>query len=51
MAIFSIYKDLEGKRTKVLGWKDRESAHEIILASHARFGSNNARAVGSAIWK
>jgi inorganic pyrophosphatase len=48
---FSIYKDLEGKRTRVLGWKDRESAHEIILASHARFRSNNARAVGSAIWE
>jgi inorganic pyrophosphatase len=34
---FSIYKDLEGKRTKVLGWKDRESAHAIIKSSHARF--------------
>ncbi len=48
---FSIYKDLEGKRTKVLGWKDRESAHKIILSSHARFSSNNARVVGSAIWE
>ena len=46
---FSIYKDLEGKRTTVLGWKDRESAYEIIRASHARFGSSNARVVGSAI--
>lgn len=34
---FSIYKDLEGKRTKVLGWKDRSAAHSIIEASHARF--------------
>lgn len=34
---FSIYKDLEGKRTKVLGWKDRQAAHEIIQSSHARF--------------
>jgi inorganic pyrophosphatase len=34
---FSIYKDLEGKRTKVLGWKDREAAHAIIKSSHARF--------------
>ncbi|MFZ0662842.1 MAG: inorganic diphosphatase [Acidobacteriaceae bacterium] len=34
---FSIYKDLEGKRTKVLGWKGRDAAHEIIQASHKRF--------------
>lgn len=34
---FSIYKDLEGKRTKVLGWKGREEAHKIIQSSHARF--------------
>jgi inorganic pyrophosphatase len=34
---FSIYKDLEGKRTKVLGWKDKNAAHEIIEVSHKRF--------------
>lgn len=34
---FSIYKDLEGKRTQVLGWKDREAAHQIIQRSHKRF--------------
>jgi inorganic pyrophosphatase len=34
---FSIYKDLEGKRTKVLGWKSREEAHKIIRLSHERF--------------
>lgn len=34
---FSIYKDLEGKRTKVLGWKDRDAAHEIIRVSNERF--------------
>ena len=34
---FSIYKDLEGKRTKVLGWKDRQTAHEIIQRSHKRY--------------
>jgi inorganic pyrophosphatase len=39
---FSIYKDLEGKRTEVLGWKDRETAHEIIQLSHARFRTPNA---------
>lgn len=34
---FSIYKDLEGKRTKALGWKDRDEAHRIIRLSHERF--------------
>lgn len=34
---FSIYKDLEGKRTRVLGWKDREEAHRNIRLSHERF--------------
>ncbi len=34
---FSVYKDLEGKETKVLGWKDREIAYEVIQSSHERF--------------
>jgi inorganic pyrophosphatase len=34
---FSIYKDLEGKRTKMLGWQDVSKAHEIINASHDRY--------------
>ncbi len=34
---FSVYKDLEEKETKVLGWKDREAAHEVIRSSHERF--------------
>jgi inorganic pyrophosphatase len=38
---FSICKDLEGKRTKVLGWKDRDAAHEIIQLSHTRFGAGS----------
>lgn len=37
---FSIYKDLEHKRTQVLGWKDRETAHEVIRSSHQRFFQN-----------
>ena len=36
---FSIYKDLEGKRTKVLGWKDRDTAHAVIHDSLRRFSS------------
>lgn len=34
---FSIYKDLEGKRTKMIGWKDVAKAHEIINESHDRY--------------
>ena len=34
---FSIYKDLEGKRTKVLGWKDVEDAKRMINTCHERF--------------
>lgn len=34
---FSIYKDLEGKRTEVLGWKDCDAAYESIRVSQARY--------------
>ncbi len=34
---FSVYKDLEGKQTKVIGWKDRDAAFEVIRSSHDRF--------------
>jgi inorganic pyrophosphatase len=34
---FSVYKDMEGKRTKVLGWKERDAAQESIQASHQRY--------------
>jgi inorganic pyrophosphatase len=36
---FSVYKNLEDKRTEVLGWKDRDAAYEIIRTSHTRFGA------------
>ena len=34
---FAIYKDLEGKRTQVIGWDDAEAARNMILACHARY--------------
>jgi inorganic pyrophosphatase len=34
---FSIYKDLEGKRVEVRGWKDAAAAREIITKSHKAF--------------
>ncbi len=34
---FSIYKDLEGKRTKMVGWKEVGFAHQVIMESHQRY--------------
>jgi inorganic pyrophosphatase len=34
---FSVYKFLEGKETKVLGWSEARKAKEIIRACHDRF--------------
>ena len=34
---FAVYKDLEPTHTKVLGWKDRDAAYEVIRSSHDRF--------------
>lgn len=38
----SIYRIPQGRRARVLDWKDRKSAHESIRASHARFVSGLA---------
>jgi inorganic pyrophosphatase len=34
---FSIYKDLEGKRTEALGWKDRQIARQTVETAHQRY--------------
>jgi inorganic pyrophosphatase len=34
---FSVYKDLEGKRTKMAGWQDVTIAQQRIMESHQRF--------------
>jgi inorganic pyrophosphatase len=34
---FSIYKDLEGKRTKIGGWHDAATAHRVIVESRERY--------------
>jgi inorganic pyrophosphatase len=41
---FSVYKDLEEKQTKVIGWKGREEAFEVIRSSHERFMHNTIAA-------
>ncbi len=33
---FSVYKDLERKKTRVKGWEDRESAIKVIIDSQQR---------------
>ncbi|MGQ0563381.1 MAG: inorganic diphosphatase [Gemmatimonadota bacterium] len=34
---FAVYKELEGKRTEVLGWSDIERAHEVIVDCLKRY--------------
>jgi inorganic pyrophosphatase len=34
---FSIYKDLEGKRTRMLGWKNGAIARQVIMDCHQRY--------------
>jgi len=36
---FATYKDLEGKRAIVSGWKDAEYARKVIKDSHDRFAT------------
>ncbi len=38
---FSIYKELEKKKTGIEGWEDREQAVKIIKASQLRFKEQN----------
>ena len=34
---FTIYKELEGKKTEMLGWKGREEARQILVESRERY--------------
>lgn len=43
---FSIYKDLEGKRTEVLGWKNADAAFQLIVQCHEKFMRNRESARG-----
>ena len=38
----SIYKDLEGKRTKTIAWQDQKEARHVILESRDRFSGEKA---------
>ena len=39
---FAIYKDLEGKRVEVKGWRDAARAREVVIESAERFLSDRA---------
>ncbi len=39
---FSIYKDLEGKRVEVKGWRDASVARNTVIASQKRFAEGKA---------
>ena len=41
---FSIYKDLEGKRTEMKGWHDASVARALIMKCHEQFESKGAAA-------
>jgi len=34
---FGMYKELEGVTTKVIGWRDRARAHDLILSARTRY--------------
>ncbi len=40
---FSVYKELEGKRTKVKGWKNAAHAHRLIEQAHCRVNQRNKK--------
>jgi inorganic pyrophosphatase len=40
---FTIYKQLENKEVKVLGWEDRSSAEAVILECRERYAKQSAK--------
>ena len=44
---FSIYKELEGKKTEMIGWEDVNAAHQAILNSQKRYADGKASATRS----
>lgn len=43
---FRVYKDLEGKRTTVRGWRDLDDAHRIIEDTQRRYAEQHPRGEG-----
>ncbi len=46
---FTIYKDLEGKRTQALGWGGVEVARQIIMDGHRRFQEKRSGAIADGV--
>lgn len=46
---FTIYKQLENKEVKVLGWEDRASAEAVIVDCRARYASINTTSKSSSL--
>lgn len=40
---FTIYKELERKKTKILGWSNAAAAHKVIVASRKRYLEEQGR--------
>ncbi len=40
---FATYKDLEGKRVEVHGWKDADVAHELVLKAQKAYQDNHGK--------
>ena len=40
---FSIYKDLEGKRVEIKGWRDAAYARDQVVHSAKQFQENKAK--------
>ena len=34
---FQVYKDLEGKKVEIEGWRSAETAKEVVVKSHKRY--------------
>jgi len=39
---FTVYKELEAKTTKILGWEDAAKARTVVKESHDRYKAKNA---------
>src|SRR4029078_9060178 len=37
---FTVYKELEAKSTRVIGWQNAEAARSVVIACQTRFGKN-----------
>src|SRR5438552_18343606 len=48
---FTIYKELEGKRTEMRGWRGRHEAHQVIRAARSRYLEARAKEPTSAATK